>query len=187
MKRAIIASVLGIAATVAPVPSSQGQGVIMFDNYVMQGSGAFPVTWGSQHPLGYNTGDGVLDTSIIVGLYAGPGVQTTSTGITTLLGTTPIMFNTDYPGSYQGGSVAIPTTLWTGTQTVTFQVRGLAGPAGLTWMNVPWQETESITTITNPPNFMVNGPTALIFPIPEPSALALAGLGAALVFVSRRS
>jgi hypothetical protein len=182
MKRVLVASILGIAATVA----TYGQGVILFDNYLNQGSGAFPAVWGAAHPLGYNTGDGVVDTSIIIGLYAGAGVQTTSAGIPTLLGTTPIMANTDYPGSYQGGAVAIPTTLWTGTQTVSFQVRAVAGPAGLSWVNTPWQESATITSIVNPASIMANGPTTLTLEVPEPSTLALAGLGAAALLTYRR-
>jgi hypothetical protein len=183
MKRVLVASILGIAASV----STYGQGVINFDNY---NAGTAPVIWGTPAPGGYTAGEAVSDTSIIIGLYAGPGVQASSTGITTLLGTTPIWVSAVYGGGFftvSGLEVAIPTTLWTGSQTVSFQLRPYSkgDQPVLNWTDTIWQETSDIVSISLPANNMT-AQTQLVLTVPEPSTIALAGLGAAALLAARK-
>jgi len=189
MKRALVASILGLAASVA---TTYSQGVIIFDSY----HNSFPntyVAWDSTHPAGYNTGDAVTDTSLVIGLYAGAGTLTDSSLLTTLLGTTPIY---DSPGLVYGGgwlagpSVAIPTSIWSGSGTVSFQVRPMAGTGAngpLTWTDAIWQESGQIVSINLPAHNFANGPTQLIVSeVPEPGVFALAGLGAAALTIFRK-
>ena len=175
MKRIILASVLGIAASVATGPSSHGQGNILWSNYV--GNNTTQVTW-------FNTGDPVTDTSIIINLYAGVGTLTDSSALTTLLGTAAIFNTISYGGGwYDGGAVLIPTTMWTGSQTVTFQLR--AGPFG-TVRSALWQESTAIVSVSLPANFMLNGPAALVANLPEPGTMVLAAVGAVTLLMFRR-
>ena len=181
MKRILVASILGIAASV----STYGQGVINFDNY---NAGTVPVVWGTPAPNGYTAGEAVSDTSIIIGLYAGPGTQVSSTGLTTLLGTTPLFVTSSYGGGwFGGGSVAIPTTLWTGSQTVSFQLRPYSkgDQPVLNWTDTIWQESSDIVSISLPANTFT-AETQLVLTVPEPSTIALAGLGAAALLAARK-
>jgi hypothetical protein len=192
MKRILVASILGIAASVA-----YGQGVINFGNYTAGSAFTTQVKWGIA-PLGYSTGD-VVNQGVI-SLYAGQGILTDSTGLS-LLATAPIFTTVGYGGGWYdmatpvqigSGYALIPASIWSGTQTVTFQVRGTStvgsetgiGGSGL-WQETPFSSGGSIAG--DSPNAMKFGPLALILDVPEPSTLALAGLGAAgLLFFRKR-
>jgi hypothetical protein len=181
MKRKLVASILGIAACVA---SSYGQGTVLFDNYAN-------TAFGTQVTV-----DGTItsDTTIVIGLWVGANA-----GSLSLLSTTPIFWNTTYGGGwYSGGNPTIPSTLFTGSQTVTFQVRGSGGigafAQGVTGSSATWTEspapTGSLVLVGNPANEMMNGPAALLLTsinnIPEPTTFALLGLGAAGLMFFRR-
>jgi len=189
MKRAIVASILGIALTA--VTSARGQGVTMFGNYSNISGLNTQVRWGIYHPAGYNTGDTV--NSGAVTLWCGTGTLADSS-VLTQIASTPIFSEPVYGGGWYAMSVSgvgngyaqIPASLWTGWQTLTFQVRGTSH--GFAGASALWQETPATaggSIEKDSPNFMMNGPLPLI--IPEPSSLALAGLGAATLFLCRRS
>jgi hypothetical protein len=187
MKRILLASVLGIAASVAMVASSQAQGHIRFDNYVYPGE---PVRYGNLPPPGYNPGDVVMDTSVVIGLYAGAGLLTDSSGLQLLRTTTILaepLYNTG--GWYFFGDVIVPTQIWPGPDSiVTFQVRGWNGMWDVTGASALWAETDGIVSVTTAPYPLTIGPMPLVLNVPEPSLFALAGLGAtALCFFRRRA
>jgi hypothetical protein len=182
MKRILVASILGIAACA----STYGQGTIWFENYTYAGT---QVKWGASAPAG-ETGLAVSESTVVVGLWANNASQSLAW---TLLATTPIMTQSG-GGWYQGGTPIIPTTLWNGTQTVTFQLRG-SGSAGATAVDTAnsisatWQESAAIVGFALPANEMANGPAALVVnlvSVPEPTTLTLAGLGAAALLAYRR-
>jgi hypothetical protein len=111
-----------------------------------------------------------------------------------LIATTHIFVTSESGGGwYNGNSVIIPSTLFTGTQTVEFQLRasGSVGGFGGYGASALWTETSatqggSIVTIYNPANEMLNGPLPLVIgPIPEPSTVPLAGLGAGALCLLR--
>jgi hypothetical protein len=92
-------------------------------------------------------------------------------------------------GWYQGGTINIPTTMWTGSQNVTFQVRATGvGQYALAYgESTLWTEAASnILTIGNPAKAFQNGPMPLQVNVPEPATLALAGLGAAAMLIFRK-
>jgi len=185
MKRTLLASILGIAASVAIEASSPAQGVIMFDNYNPPKE---PVRYGNLPPPGYNPGDVVMDTSVVIGLYAGAGILTDSSGLQ-LIATTPIWAQPPYTGGwYIGGPVILPPSMWPSPgSVVTFQVRGWGGIWDVTGASALWQETAGIVTITDPVDTFQNGPAPLVLNVvPEPSAFALATLGAAALCFFRR-
>ena len=176
MKRVLVASILGLAATAI---GTYGQGNIIFSNYISNNT--TQVTWGL-------TGEPVRDPSVIINLYAGAGTLTDSSLLTTFLGTAAIFNTLSYGGGwYDGGAVQIPTTVWSGPgATVTFQVRATYGHNPfLIGDSALWQESTAIVSISLPPDPFANGPMPLII-VPEPSTMALAGLGAAAMLVFRK-
>jgi hypothetical protein len=183
MKRVLVASILGLAATAI---GTYGQGNIIFSNYIS--SNTTQVRWGYFSPPGYNHFDPVTDPSVIINLYAGAGTLTDSSLLTTFLGTAAIFATPDYGGGwYDGGAVQIPTTVWSGPgATVTFQVRATYGHNPFViGDSALWQESTAIVSISLPPDPFANGPMPLII-VPEPSTTALAGLGAAAMLVFRK-
>jgi len=189
MKRILVASILGIAAT-----ATYGQGVIEFWNYSANPVGVTQVTWGPLHPAGYNTGSFV--NSGAVSLWVGTGVLSSSSALVQIA-TAPLFIGSGGGGWYDMGvsSVGlgyaqIPSSIYSGSQTLTFQVRGTSGTG--TGASALWQESPvSAGGAIDPssPNPMLNGPLALVLnqPVPEPTTLALAGLGAAgLLFFRKR-
>jgi len=172
---------LGIAATVA---TSYGQGVISFDNYENPNN-AFdvPVTW--------STGGEVA--SGVISLWVGTGVVASSS-LLTEIATTPLFSASGHNGWYDMsvsgvglGYAQIPASIWSGSQTLTFQARGTSGSftgATTLWQELPDTAGGSIDPVS--PNEMINGPAPLVIIVPEPSTLALAGLGAAALLALRR-
>jgi len=189
MKRIVIASIIGIAASVA---SSYAQGVIGFDNYAS--ANTTPVKYGSPAPAGFSAGDLVGDANIVIGLYA--GANGSSTSALTLLATTFIL---PPNGVYEGPNAIIPASIWPSAGTIVeFQVRGwetvgaLAGggtygTSQLQGASATWTENAAITGSANAANPFANGPMPLVLSVvPEPTTMALVGLGMASMLIFRR-
>ncbi|MBI3851600.1 MAG: PEP-CTERM sorting domain-containing protein [Verrucomicrobia bacterium] len=202
MKRTIVASILGIAASVATVASSYGQGHIWFDNY---NSPAGKVTYGDS---GYGSpgpvGTGV-DSSYQAALYYGLGTVSEPADpdgtaipqnlqLLTASGQPagyPAMFaiNGAPPGYFKGPILTIPDyingpitfeiVVWKGG---TYYGDPLNGPRG----HSAAFTMASITTGSLAANIFDSGLTDFqVFLIPEPSTFALAGLGAAALLIFR--
>jgi hypothetical protein len=181
MKRILIASILGIAASVT---TSYGQGNILWDTYTVAAAGT-QIVWGNPAGPGGTVGAAVTDSSIVMGLYAGAN----SGAVNSLLASAHIYDAIDF-ATYGGGWIVgqafqIPTTLWSGTQTVFFQERPIT--AGITGNSAIWSESDAIVSVSTPPGQMANGPAGFaIIGVPEPTTLTLAGLGAAALLAYRR-
>lgn len=201
MKKALILGILGLAAAAT---QSFGQGSTAFDNY--DSSPYMPVMYG---------GKGVTNTTIKVDLLFAIGTQSTTAGMTdaglavaidpgkTALG------NAGYwdgvvvtvPG-YVSGPVSMAVEAWNtaanngaGAGYATFAAASsqTTAPGGQWGVSPVWQES-SIAGNGLPANFWsgLPGPngaallTMTVNPVPEPSIIALCGIGAAALMVSRR-
>jgi len=199
MKKALVASLLGIALNVA---SSHGQGFIIMENYKLVG-GTTPVFSGVTYGSGANAGK-----------YAGAASGFAADLLFSLSGGTPSTLaggsqTSFFQGSHDGGT---PTTDGAGTfigptvtipgytsGSVNFIVEAFNGSS---YANSTVRGQSAVFTITSlqtnpllPPDdlLQLNGgttPTGLqsftVNPIPEPGIFALAGLGAAALMAIRR-
>ena len=171
------------AVTLVAAVSSSAQGVLNFSNGaagvdapVRNSSAQFVAT------------DGVIKAQI----YAGP--VGTVEGALVAVGS-PISFSLQ-PGYYFGGQLAIPGVA--GGSSVVIQVRTFTGATYAAAITTPGAQSGKSGLITVPlvvaggataPNNLVGlaGYTMTLTPVPEPSVIALAGLGLGGLILARRS
>jgi len=188
MKKTIVASILGVVASVVPVGSSYGQGYVFFNNYDATTHAA--VTWA-------NTGVPAGKAGLAVGnlwkadlLYQfGGGALTPAGVVATFFGATDGDLATG-AGYFQGPIATIPN--YSGGA-ITFVVRAFLGTDFATAL---YSGQQTFTIAGGIPNGTPAPPAgsfgAAFLPftvtaVPEPSALALIGLGTgALLFLRRR-
>jgi len=211
MKRKVIASVLGIAGSLAMVAASYGQGSVLFANYTAaSGTGPTydpgvnaPITFGMSANVGGVNGiagqrvgseftadllyslNGGTSYSLLTQAQAGdPGYPTA------LLGTDGN--NGSAAGYFQGPSVTIPGY---SSGPITFIVEAFHGAsyAAADWkgQSAPFTLSSIATGTTQPGDFGTVGGAggslqAFVVNVPEPSIFALAGLGAAGLIAFRR-
>jgi hypothetical protein len=174
MKKQVLASVLGTASLLVLTASSYGQGSVFFDNYDV--TPYYPVTYSGSGNLAGS------DVSVELG-YALGANQTTGF---TLLPTSITALNAATPGYFEGPIVTIPDYV---SGPVTFEILGWTTTGGTTFANAafntigsPYTWTEaSIPANPSPagsfaalPGNINLTPTTVV---PEPTTLALAGLG----------
>jgi hypothetical protein len=207
MKRTIIASILGIAGSVAMVATSQAQGTVYFQNYSSTGVNA-PVTFatGGAQPTGGiggavsagwgvggeftaallysvgNTGTYTLLTSANAGQIPGPAGYPAPFEYGSLADgpvTGPVGTS---PGYFLGGGVTIPTYV---SGVIAFELQAYNGSsyaaslgAGLWRGQSAPLVMASIATGTTPTGYLT-GLTGFTVStsIPEPTTLAFAGMG----------
>jgi hypothetical protein len=195
MKRHIIASIMGAAGLVGMAATSYGQGQILFDNY--DSSPYYPVVYGS---VGQGVSAGLAGTGALqdVSVELGYAVGANQTSGFTLIPSSIIAINpnlSEAPGGvgqattgwFQGGNFDIPTVGAT-----TFEVLAWTGSsfgAGAYDGTLIWTEPSLTSTalptaaFTAMPGDLVLLPTT---PTPEPTTLALAGLGGLASLVAFR-
>jgi hypothetical protein len=176
MKKLILTAALGVACV-----SAFGQGSFLFNN---GGNGA-------NAPVFDTDGTTKLGNTFKADFYWAAGTVTDSTLLANLHH--PISFAGS--GFFLGGVTSIPGT---GAQTITAQVRVWDAAFGASWAQawtVPGAQLGesalfSLTLVTGvtPPNALVNLQSFSLQSvlIPEPSTLALAGLGLAAMLILRR-
>ena len=184
MKKALVSSILGLAATVA----SYGQGGINFANFDVATATYNPILWdaGASSVVGRTPPGGVRSTDpvTITLWYALQGQP--------LAPHNAVQWNSGYEsGGYYGYyTVGALLTGWSAGQTWEFQLRA-AGPNGATGQSVVWTENANIVNMNaTPPPLPGNSQNFIGFTVfvPEPSTFALLGLGAlALVNYRRRN
>jgi hypothetical protein len=194
MKRKLLAAILGIAGSVA---CSYGQGTFLFSTYYVGGASAYgPVIWASgagQAPAGM-AGLPVAGGSSVTGSltysYNNGGTQTVNTGpvasLVTLAGqdgylddpspiNLPAAAN---PGGYPNGSGAGPAI------TMTINLGGTFNGSLVTG-TLSWVEAAGFTQA--PAQQFLSYPGGLTLAIvPEPSTMALLGLGSAALLIFRK-
>jgi hypothetical protein len=187
MKKTIIASVLGIAASAAMVSSSYGQGHTWFDNY-----GASPYMNVRVNGVGTANTAIHVDLAYFLGTTADPNSMT-PLGLSVPINATLAALGSpgywsgvivDIPG-YTSGPVTFEVLAWDTTTGATYAAATAKGASFL------WQES-SLPTGGTPAAFWAglpgpNGGQLVNVVVPEPSTFALLGLGTgALLFFRRR-
>jgi len=200
MKKALIASVLGIVASVAP---SQGQGFIQFNNYQSQ-------TYQPVRVNGVNATSPTIEVQLFWGLEVISDPTLLTAGNTAFIDSAT--FNT--AGSFGGGpggyfSDGVQTLAGYASGQATFMVQAWDTSTGATFASASvngqsllWQEGRSdgnggfgIAKGVEPVGFFGSGPGAAtpgVTPlvnltiVPEPSTFALLGLGTAGLWFFRR-
>jgi hypothetical protein len=176
MKKSIVASIIGVVATVAAIESSYGQGSVFFNNYgattdAIITFGGAPAT-GLTATLLYQFGGGALTplgnatafNPAIPGYFTGP--------IVTIPG------NIAAGTGYVGGPISFVVQAYNGADYASSLIRGQSALFTL----------PSIATGTQPVGEFGAGLLSFqVTTVPEPSTLALIGLGTgALLFLRRR-
>ncbi|MDE3065967.1 MAG: PEP-CTERM sorting domain-containing protein [Verrucomicrobiota bacterium] len=204
MKKVITASVLGMGASLAMVIPSYGQGTVFFGNYA-PGSGVnAPVTFavaGTANGNAVTAGEAVGSEFMAGLLYSLDGGTTWKTDTAANSGAYPAPFySTDgnagggagYFGigstvtlpSWTSGSVEFIVQAWFGGATY---AASQSNPAG--WFGASAPVTVPGTSIgsgTTPPGYLTGLSGFTVSPVPEPTSLALAGLGGLSLLAFRR-
>jgi hypothetical protein len=207
MKRKVIAAVLGAAGLVGLAASSYGQGQIEFNTYAS--TGYYPVTYGSaaQTALGvgqYAVGPNVdAELGYFIGTYSAGTVFTLIPSTIQAVGTDTAPVNGTGPsakGYIEGGTVAGGIPGYT-SGPISFEILAWIasgnGAGGGTFASSGYNGTFKWVDSIASGNVGASAPPALfsaltgnavLTPTPEPSTLALAGLGglASLVALRRK-
>jgi hypothetical protein len=190
MKRNIVASILGIAASVASVASSYGQGQVLFKNY---GTTTFaPVQYAASSVPGgkenlYIGGTFHADLLYTYGAISGSAQNSAGSAISTLFFSIDAADQATGSGFFNGDAATVPGYT---AGPVTFTVRAYNGNdyASSAVRGETTFTLSSISTgLTLPGEFGAQMTGFRVALIPEPSTLALIGLGTgALLFFRRR-
>jgi hypothetical protein len=208
MKKNVIASILGISATLALVNLSHGQGFVIFENYDFGGPLNAPVTFATAGLNGatlVTAGEAVGPTFNAVLLYAigaAPTFTTLTQGNAAAGGAYPTAFSgladgdtANGAGFFLGPTVTIPGY---SSGPITFEVEAFNGAtygAAGSWSGTSSSFTLSSLSAGNPAppagdfGAAMQPFTVSFVSVPEPTTLALAGLGglASLVMLRRKT
>jgi len=197
MKRKIIASLLGVAGSLAMVVSSHGQGSVNFANYASDVNA--PVTFGQTANVNGVNG---ISGGLVGSEFTAALMYSLDGGATYTLLTTLASGNPGYPSAFSGvdnGSAAIGSGYFVASP-ATVTIPGYSsGPVsfivqayhGASYAAGDWKgqsaafTVPSIATGLTTPGDLV-GMQAFVVTVPEPSIFALAGLGAAGLMAFRR-
>jgi len=206
MKKAIVASILGLAASGI---AAFGQGNVNFNNYSSTTYATDQVLWGanSGHTAGTPVGSASVEVQLFyeLGTISGTAANFASTataGITGFISTTANAGGHYGVGPYgyfaagnqiingwSSGPVTFMYEAWDTTTGASFAAATVEGYSAL------WQETGSATASSNgieptslPPQFFADSPgVTLTGVVPEPTTLAFAGMGLlSLLAIARR-
>lgn len=180
MKRSIIAGILGVATAA----TAFGQGHIVISNYTTAPYNQVYWATGPHAGQAATAADGLT-----LQVFYGAGVQASYAGLTPgatfqIDGTISAGYD---PGAGHGPGgyfinveQVLPT--WTAGQTFTFGYEVIAGGQG---QSALWQENANIVPAANSPQQSQSFGLAAS-PVPEPTTMAFAGLGAAALLIFRK-
>jgi hypothetical protein len=205
MKRNVIAAVLGAAGLVGLTASSYGQGQIEFNTYAS--TGYYPVTYGAAAQTALGVGQYAVGQNVDAELGYFVGALSANTSFTLIpstiqaVGADAEAVNGTGPsavGYIEGGTVVggIPGY---SSGPVSFEILAWiasgAGSGGGTYATslyngvYKWQDSIAAGNVgpsSAPALFSALGGNAVLAPVPEPTTLALAGLGGAALLALRR-
>jgi hypothetical protein len=190
MKKALLTGLLGVALTA----TTYGQGMVHFSNYFSSSSPAWGVdgsnagagnlgmgpTWSAQ--LLYYIGS-TTDASMLQALSYTSGGNTSPVdfgfGVATADGDLG-------SGWFDGGFVQIPGVTAANAGTITFQIM-VSHNGTPTYLSSLFESAVSADSASGAPNFVQGAwQTTPLSPVPEPTTLALLGIGGAALLVFRR-
>lgn len=193
MKKTVVLAILGIAASA----TAFGQGGIIFNNSLPDaGSAYYPILWGAGTGTDQGTAvDGTTSGVQLTFWYGkGAGLAADQLSMGPIAAWNTVFEGLGYNGYYNPTVVMLPT--WIAGDTYTFQLRA----TGTTRFgdvdtaasrSVLWQESANIAFIGGTPAGLPGesqNRIALTVSVPEPTTLAMLGLGmAALVTLRRRA
>lgn len=202
MKKTLIAVAMGIAASIAVIPNSYGQGQVIFGNYTGGGALSAPISFAGSSAqglvngalVGNSTGgaDPTFTAALLYSYGANLGTVWTDSGITSSF----LTVNGDSAGNGGGlfnGANNVVTIPGYVSGPIDFMIQVFSG-SGYASASIRGQssvvEMSQIATAANqlPVGSMFFGDNASVIqglqaftvsavPVPEPATLALAGLG----------
>jgi PEP-CTERM motif len=205
MKRKVIAAIIGTVGVVSLATSSYGQGSIFFNNY--ESTPYWPIVYGAGTGALQGTGAGAnvdAELGYFIGTSSNPAVFTllasTITAVNPASIAPPNGSGAPTTGYFEGPIASIPgyTSGPISFEILAWVASGVGSGAGGTFAtstindgSAPMIWTEpSIPANPSPATFFtaLSGETILTSAVPEPSTLALAGLGglASLVALRRK-
>jgi len=189
MKKTIIMAVLGLTASAV---SSFGQGTVLFSSYFANnGGGAYTYNFGTTAAIA----DGFhADLYAIAGAASDPVNNALQSSVTAIpVGLTDLgVTGVTYSGGYftdqnpvitpTSGQITFEVVAFNGSTYANSTIRGRSGSFTMTGLNVSPSPANNLGDNGQP------FPTFYVAPVPEPTTLALAGLGglASLVALRRK-
>jgi len=205
MKRAILASILGVAASLAVVSQTQAQGTIFFANYSNGGQLQAPVTYSGNAQNGLVNGEKVgtgaaganFTASLLYSFGPNLGVTYTDAGAPASFiaangdnangaGLFGFQANTVTIPGYTSGTVDFIVQAYNGSSYATSTIRGQSGVVVLANLATAANSLPTGSLLSDNTSATTPLTAFSVSPIPEPTIFALAGLGAAAFMAVRR-
>jgi len=183
MKKTVLASVLGAAGLLGLAASSYGQGAIIFDTYA-----AVPyatVNYGTvAQNVPANLAGTLAGTDVTATLWYALGANQT-TGFTLIPGSATTVGGSGAPGFIDGPSLLIPAYT---SGAITFEIFAVTASGLYSDAAHPYIWTEALIPTSPSPagSFAGLNGNIILTPTPEPTTLALAGLGGLASLVAFR-
>jgi hypothetical protein len=181
MKKSILIAILGVAASAA---TSYGQGYVVMNSYgANSGVGAITSLGGASTPL---PGTFTAELFYALGTVSDPGNSGPISGLFTAVPSSIVNYDANNDGYFQGSTVIIPAYV---SGAISLEIWA-SGPGNVTGRSGSFTESTVTSSAAAPPSFFGdNGtgmPSFVVVSVPEPTTLALAGLGGLASLVAFR-
>jgi hypothetical protein len=201
MKKILVASILGIVATIATANKSQAQGSVFFGNYTGGGATA-PVTYTGAASGGFVNGEtiggGAFKAELLYSFGGALGVTYSDTGITASFVANPgdtvanggglfggFGNQVSIPG-YTSGTVDFIVQVFNGASYNAATIRGQSGVVTLSTLATAANQLPTGGLMSDNGNATAPLTAFTVAAVPEPTVFAMAGLGAAALMAIRR-
>jgi PEP-CTERM motif len=180
MKKSILIAVLGVAACAA---TSYGQGFVVMNSYGANGGLGAVTSLQGGGPVGATF---TAELYFALGTVSDPGNSGPVSGLFTPIASSIINYDANGDGYFQGGTITVPGYV---SGPISFEILAIGGNAS--GRSSAFTESSVTSSAAAPPSFFGDNGTGMpsfVVPVPEPTTLALAGLGglASLVALRRK-